>query len=168
MKKNITSKKNDNPTQESLYYTNDYMCIEAHLVNNPDPEKNRYIVHDEFSMEKYFVQAGTVEILMEAGCSEIEAIALMVLAKNVLERDDKINNYQISEIYKELLEVQGYAPEKLLRTIAGLNRGEARALFNHKQLPASFDRYFMVDGWETNGLLEDAFCEKEMEDELYN
>lgn len=170
MKHVITTKRNeDNDSAQTLQITNEFVCLNAHTSSNPDPEKRWYMVYDEFSMESYRVQVSAVNMLTDTGCcTEADAVCLMVLAKKALDREEKINNFQIASVISELMEVQGYAAEKLHRVIAGLGECDAKALFNHKKLPVTLDRYFMVEGWETNGLLEEAFCEKEQEDELYN
>lgn len=169
MKQVITIKRNeDNDSSQSLQVTNEYVCLSVHTNTQTPAEKRLYMVSDEYSMERFRIQYAAVKMLTDAGCAEADAVCLMVLARKATDRDDSINNFVIANIYVELLEVHGYAPEKLIRVVAGLGESDAKALFNHKRLPASLDRYFMAEGWETNGLLEEAFCEKELEDELYN
>lgn len=171
MNKNKTTKRNNRKEanqSKSFQITNDFVCLDVHMNSYDNEDKGVYNVYDEYAMERFLVQRYAVNTLIDAGCVETDAVCLLVLAKKVVNRYDKISNLEIANILCELIEVQGYSSDKLIRVIAGLGESDAKALFNHKRLPATLDRYFMVDGWETNGLLEEAFCEKEEEDDLYN
>lgn len=169
MKQVITVEKKAKENQvEARQITTDNMCLMVSRSKNENPSKALYIVYDVFSTENYRINPEFVEMLIESGCPEDEAISMLIMARKTLSGKAKITNKQIANILCELLDVHGYPHEKILRIISGLGEADAYALYNHKRLPAGFDRYFMADGWETDGSLEEAFLEKEEEDEIYN